>query len=236
MKNYLRQWAVLALFFTLAGVAGCSSKGGDMAGEAAAPASAGYSSAEQGKASGRLLVWTASFSLEVVDLAKAQAQLTERMLALGGYVEEKSDYGSYSQSLVYRVPKDAFATALGDVEQSGKVLSRHVKGEDVTEQYVDVETRLRNNIALRDRLRDLLGKAKDIKDILQIESELNRIQSEIDSMEARMRILKDQIQMSTLRVELRQQEAEKPATIYGPLGYLYKGTAWFVTKLFIIRE
>lgn len=236
MKNYLRQWAVLALLFTLAGVVGCSSKGGEMAGEAAAPAAAGYSSAEQGKASGRLLVWTANFSLEVADLAKAQARLTERMLALGGYVEEKSDYGSYSQSLVYRVPKDAFATALGDVEQSGKVLSRHVKGEDVTEQYVDVETRLRNNIALRDRLRDLLGKAKDIKDILQIESELNRIQSEIDSMEARMRILKDQIQMSTLRVELRQQEAEKPATIYGPLGYLYKGTEWFVTKLFIIRE
>ncbi len=236
MKNYLRQWAVLALLFTLAGVTGCSSKGGEMASEAAAPATAGYSSAEQGKASGRLLVWTANFSLEVADLNKAQAQLTERMLALGGYVEEKSDYGSYSQSLVYRVPKDAFASALGDVEQSGKVLSRHVKGEDVTEQYVDVETRLRNNIALRDRLRDLLGKAKDIKDILQIESELNRIQSEIDSMEARMRILKDQIQMSTLRVELRQQEAEKPATIYGPLGYLYKGTAWFVTKLFIIRE
>ncbi len=236
MKNYLRQWAMLAVLFTLAGVAGCAYKGGEMASEAAAPATAGYSAAEQGKASGRLLVWTANFSLEVADLNKSQAQLTERMLALGGYVEEKSDYGSYSQSLVYRVPKDAFASALGDVEQSGKVLSRHVKGEDVTEQYVDVETRLRNNIALRDRLRDLLGKAKDIKDILQIESELNRIQSEIDSMEARMRILKDQIQMSTLRVELRQQEAEKPATIYGPLGYLYKGTEWFVTKLFIIRE
>lgn len=236
MKSYLRQWAVLAMFLMLAGVAGCSSSGGGMAGEGAAPAAAAYSSPMQGKASGRLLVWTANFSLEVADLAKAQAQLTERMLALGGYVEEKSDYGSSSQSLVYRVPKDAFATALGDVEQSGKVLSRHVKGEDVTEQYVDVETRLRNNIALRDRLKDLLGKARDIKDILQIESELNRIQSEIDSMEARMRILKDQIQMSTLRVELRQQEAEKPATIYGPLGYLYKGTEWFVTKLFIIRE
>ena len=101
---------------------------------------------------------------------------------------------------------------------------------------MDVETRLSNNRALRDRLKELLAKARDVKDILQIESELNRVQSEIDSMDARMRILKDQIQMSTLSVELRQQVPAKPATIYGPLGYLYKGAEWFVTKLFIIRE
>lgn len=232
MQNYLKQWAALALLFVLAG---CSSHGRDL-GVAAESATAAPSAPVQGKASGRLLVWTADFSLQVPDMSKARNQLSERMLALGGYVEEKSDYGEYSQSFVFRVPADAFEAALGSVEQSGKVLSRHVKGEDVTEQYVDVETRLQNNIALRDRLKELLGKARDIKDILQIENELNRIQSEIDSMQARMRILKDQIQMATVRVELRQQEAQKPATIYGPLGYLYKGTEWFVTKLFIIRE
>ena len=79
-------------------------------------------------------------------------------------------------------------------------------------------------------------KARDVKDILLIEAELNRIQSEIDSMEARMRVLKDQIQMSTIRVALHQQVPPKPATIYGPLGYLYKGAEWFVIKLFVIRE
>jgi hypothetical protein len=172
----------------------------------------------------------------VLDLAKSAEQLSARMIALGGYVEEKSDYGSQSQSFVYRVPKDAFNEALGDVERSGTVQRRHVKGEDVTEQYVDVETRLKNNLALRDRFRDLLAKAKDVKDILLIEAELNRIQSEIDSMEARMRILKDQIQMSTIRVSLQQQVPPKPATIYGPLGYLYTGAEWFVVKLFVIRE
>ena len=235
MKTYLNQWTRLVLLFVLASLAGCSTSGADMGG--AAPMNeATLSAPMQGKASGRLLVWRADYSLEVADMAKARDQLSARMLALGGYIEEKNDHGDASQNFVFRVPKDAFEAALGSVEQSGKVLSRHVKGEDVTEQYVDVETRLQNNIALRDRLKDLLGKARDIKDILQIEGELNRIQSEIDSMEARMRILKDQIQMATVRVELSQQQPEKPATIYGPLGYLYKGTAWFVTKLFVIRE
>nr|WP_298137508.1 DUF4349 domain-containing protein [uncultured Pseudomonas sp.] len=236
MKKYLSQWICVFMLVLFGSLAGCASKGGDMAGAgAAAPEVAAYAPL-QDKASGRLLVWTASFTLEVADLAKAKVQLSERMLALGGYVEETSDYGEYSQNLVFRVPKDAFETALGNIEQSGKVLSRQVKGEDVTEQYVDVETRLNNNRVLRDRLRQLLGKASSVQDILQIESELNRIQSEIDSMEARMRILKDQIQMSKVTVELRQQAAEKPRTIYGPLGYLYKGAEWFVTKLFIIRE
>jgi hypothetical protein len=237
MKRYLRQWKFWLLCMLLGSALGCASRGGEYMNEAAASADAAMPGSQlQGKAAGRLLVWTASFTLEVVDVEKAKAQLSERMLALGGYVEETSDYGYDNQSLVFRVPKDAFDAAMGRVEQSGKVLRRHVKGEDVTEQYVDVETRLNNNRALRDRLKDLLAKARDVKDILQIESELNRVQSEIDSMDARMRILKDQIQMSTLTVELRKQVPAKPATIYGPLGYLYKGAEWFVTKLFIIRE
>lgn len=235
MNDFLTRGLTGVLLLILLGLGGCAAKGG--AGEAAAaPAAAGLNTPMQGKNSGRLLVWTASFTLEVADLNKGQAQLSERLLALGGYIEEKTDNGSWSQSVVYRVPKERFETALGTVEQSGKVLSRHVKGEDVTEHYVDVETRLNNNIALRDRLKALLGKAVDVKDIISIETELNRIQSEIDSMDARMRVLKDQIQMSTIRVDLRQQAEPKRATIYGPLGYLYKGTAWFVTKLFIIRE
>jgi hypothetical protein len=224
MNTTFSRWGAVALALCLGLLAGCAAKGGDAGGAAAEPVSAGYAPT-QGKTSGRLLVWTADFSVEVVDLAKSAEQLSARMIALGGYVEEKSDYGSRSQSFVYRVPKDAFNGALGDVERSGTVLSRHIKGEDVTEQYVDVETRLKNNLALRDRFRELLAKA-----------ELNRVQSEIDSMEARMRILKDQIQMSTIRVSLQQQEPPKPATIYGPLGYLYKGAEWFVVKLFVIRE
>lgn len=235
MNTHFSRWGSVALALCLTLLAGCASRGGDVGGAAAEPVSAGYS-ATQGKTSGRLLVWTADFSVEVADLAKSAEQLSARMIALGGYVEEKSDYGSQSQSFVYRVPKDAFNEALGDVERSGTVQRRHVKGEDVTEQYVDVETRLKNNLALRDRFRDLLAKARDVKDILLIEAELNRIQSEIDSMEARMRVLKDQIQMSTIRVSLQQQEPPKPATIYGPFGYLYKGAEWFVVKLFVIRE
>lgn len=237
MKHYLRHCVGLFCLLLLGQLAGCSAKGYDAAAAGApAPAAAGAGVKPQASTSGRMLVWTAEMSLEVEALDRSVAELESRMTGLGGYVEERGDFGTQRRRLVFRVPSAAFETALGALEQAGTVRSRTVKGVDVTEQYVDVETRLNNNRALRDRLRELLAKAREVKEILLIETELSRLQAEIDSMEARLRLLSDQIQLATLTVDLYQKQPVKPPTIYGPLGYLYKGAEWFVTKLFVIRE
>ncbi len=97
--TFSRGSVALALCLNL--LAGCAYRGGDVASAAAEPVSAG-DPANQGQASGRLLVWTADFSVEVADLGKSAEQLSARMVALGGYVEEKSDDGSQRQSFVYR--------------------------------------------------------------------------------------------------------------------------------------
>ncbi|MDG9928480.1 MULTISPECIES: DUF4349 domain-containing protein [unclassified Pseudomonas] len=237
MNTPVTRWGavVLALCLTLLG--GCSNKSFESPSAAAEPASAPVEQVSPvGRPEGRLLAWSADLSVEVADVDKTVAELNARIVALGGYVEEKSDYRGLNYNLVYRVPDKLFDGTVSEIEQSGKVLSRSVKGKDVTEQYVDLDTRLKTNLALRDRFRDLLGKARDVKDILQIETELNRVQTEIDAMEARMRILNDQIHMSVIRLTLLQQTPPQPPTIYGPLGYLYKGVEWVVVKLFVIRE
>lgn len=236
MKKYLRHWFAPVCLLLLGGLAGCSSTGGFEPGTAARAPNAVSAAQSPSAATGRMLVWTAQISIEVADLNVAAAQLDSQIAALGGYVEERGDYGSQRRRFVFRVPSAAFETALSTLEQAGEVRSREVKGVDVTEQYVDLETRLANNRVLRDRLRELLAKASEVKDILLIETELNRLQSEIDAMEARLRVLGDQVQLATLTADLYQKQAAKPRTIYGPLGYLYKGTEWFVTKLFVIRE
>jgi Domain of unknown function (DUF4349) len=112
----------------------------------------------------------------------------------------------------------------------GTVTYRRVESEDVTEQYIDVEARLKNKIVLRDRLKQLLDKATAVKDVLAIETELNRVQSDIDSMEGRMRSMKKQVTYATVTLSLER----KP--ILGPLGYVFKGLWWGVEKLFVIRE
>jgi hypothetical protein len=90
-------------------------------------------------------------------------------------------------------------------------------------------------MALRDSLKVLLEKAAEVKDVLAVETELNRVQGDIDSMEGRMKSLKGQADLATVELKLIAPEAEKKP-IYGPLGYLFKGLWWGVEKLFIIRK
>jgi hypothetical protein len=178
----------------------------------------------------RMLIWEASMSIQVWNVSNAvnhAVSLTERQ---GGFVEKKTDRGEESASLTIRVPAKSFKTALSSLETLGTVTYRNIEGEDVTEEFIDVEARLKNKIVLRDRLKQLLEKATDVKDVLAIETELNRVQADIDSMEGRVKSLKGQVEYATVTLSLER----KP--ILGPLGYLFKGLWWGVEKLFVIRE
>jgi chromosome segregation ATPase len=105
-----------------------------------------------------------------------------------------------------------------------------MRGKDVTEQYIDVQARLKNKYVLRDRLKQILEKAVTVQDVLAVETELNRVQSDIDSMEGQIKSLQGQVQYATLDLDLKRKQ------ILGPLGYVFKGIWWGVEKLFIIRE
>ena len=106
---------------------------------------------------------------------------------------------------------------------------RYVASEDVTEKYIDTEARLKNAVALRDRLKALLNQAKDVKDVLEIEKELARVQGDIDSMEGRLKKLKEQVDYAVVDLTLNRRK------ILGPLGYIVYGVAWVIQKLFVIQ-
>lgn len=181
-------------------------------------------------ATDRMLVWKAYLNLEVWSISNAVSEATALAERAGGYVEGNSDHGASSATVTLRIPGKAFADSVKSLEALGEVTSRSVSGEDVTEQYIDVDARLKNKVVLRDRLQQLLDKATDVKDILAIETELNRVQSDIDSMEGRIRALKGQVDYATVVLSLDR----KP--ILGPLGYVFKGLFWGVGKLFVIRN
>jgi hypothetical protein len=183
----------------------------------------------------RMLIWTAELTLEVKNETEAAGKATELVRTAGGYIEEESKTSFGTVSLRIRVPADAFERMIADLEKLGKVDYRSVKGRDVTEEYIDVEARLKNKMALRDSLKVLLEKAAEVKDVLAVETELNRVQGDIDSMEGRMKSLKEQADLATIELKLNAPMAEKKP-IYGPLGYLFKGLWWGVEKLFIIRK
>jgi Domain of unknown function (DUF4349) len=222
--------AILALALILT-VTGCANNGNFK--EAMAVPSMAMSEESESAADvqpERMLIWTASMSLQVWNISNAVHEVTVLAEKQGGFIENKSDHGDTSANLTVRVPAKSFKAALSSLETLGTVTYRRVESEDVTEQYIDVEARLKNKIVLRDRLKQLLDKATAVKDVLAIETELNRVQSDIDSMEGRMRSMKKQVTYATVTLSLER----KP--ILGPLGYVFKGLWWGVEKLFVIRE
>lgn len=180
--------------------------------------------------SGRMLIWRANLDLEVADVNSATQQAITIAEQNGGYLEWKSERAEKSSSVRLRIPVKNFKSTVGLFEALGTVTSRSITGEDVTEKYIDTEARLKNKIVLRDRLTQLLARATDIKDILAIEAELNRVQSDIDAMEGIIKSLKGQIDYATVDLDLERKQ------ILGPLGYLFKGLWWGVSKLFVVRD
>jgi len=178
----------------------------------------------------RKLIWTASLTVEVQEIAGPAQAATDIAKEAGGYVQSRSDSEENYANLTLRVPAAALKDVVGKLEALGKVTYRSMSSRDVTEEYIDLEARLANMIALRDRLKKLLDKATDVKEILAIEKELSRAQAEIDSMTGRMKALKGQVDLATLELTLDRKE------ILGPLGAAFKAIGWGIEKLFVIRE
>jgi hypothetical protein len=226
----MRNWiSAVLLLGILAGLAGCA--GSPRYGEGRA-SSLGAASDRSGGAekTARMLVWSASLSLEVSDVSASADKAAAIAEQFKGYVDQKSDGGESSASARLKIPSASFNDAVNAVQALGDVAYSRVSGEDVTEQYVDVQARLKNKTELRDRLRLLLQKATDIKDVIAIESELTRVQTEIDSMEGKLKLLQGRVDYATIDVSFKRKK------ILGPLGLVLQGIWWGVEKLFVIRE
>jgi hypothetical protein len=185
----------------------------------------------------RMLVWTATLELEVHSTTESLAQAVALAEKCGGYAESQTN-GNGRSSASLRIPSSAFSSSISSFEKLGIVLSRGIDGKDVTDQYVDLDSRIKTMTELRDRMRALLTQAKEIKEILAIETELNRIQSDLDSMQARLKGMQGQVDFATVNLTFSLACYVKPprTVIYGPLGYTVKSLGWLFEKMWIIRE
>lgn len=172
-------------------VAGASGSGGSSAG--------GQNPAGQQE---RKLIKTGSISLEVEQLASAEEAVLEWCQSFGGYVASSFNHET-NAAFTVRIPAVHFDAAMAAAGNLGRVRSRNVSTQDVSEQFYDLQTRLDTRKILRDRLQSYLAQAKNMEDLLHIERELNSTLTEIESMEGRMRRLSNQIDYSTITVDLQ---------------------------------
>jgi hypothetical protein len=164
----------------------------------------------------RKVVCTADAELTAERIEDAVAKLTRHVKAAGGYVAESGIEGQGGAAAglprvatcKVRVPVDrfdAFMTGLGEL---GEVGSSHVSSQDVTDEFYDLEARLRNKRAEEARLlRHLDRSTTKLSDILLVEEALARVREEIERMEGRRRLLADQSDLSTVTVTIREAAA-----------------------------
>ena len=177
----------------------------------------------------RMIARTADLDVEVSDPERSVAEVHRLVTEAGGIIEQSTRRQDEGAWLRCRVPADRLASVMDAVAALGDETRRTVGAEDVTDAYADLDTRLRNDIALRDRLRELLSRAKDVEEILAVEKELTRIQTEIESQQAQLDRLRSRVELSTLSISLHRER------ILGPLGYLGYGVWWAISKLFVIH-
>lgn len=150
------------------------------------------------------IITTANLNMEVADLADFETSLKTLLEKHNANVTNQSRSDSDKRLNAYftiRVPQDKFEALFeGLTPYAKKIENQSLNQQDVTEQFIDVETRLKNRKALEARYLEILKQAKNINDILNIERQLNQVRSEIESQEGRLKYLNNQVDMSTIQL------------------------------------
>ena len=149
----------------------------------------------------RKLIKRGNVNIEVQNLKNAQESVEKWCKDFGGYIESFSE-NTNSANFNLRIPSVKFDEALNSVGEFGTVKSKNISTQDVSEQFYDLQGRLATKKIMQERLQKYLTQAKDVKDMLQIEKELNNTISEIESMEGRMKRLSGQIEYSSVNIFL----------------------------------
>ena len=228
MKKFVS--LTLAVLMVLSLLSGCG--GSSMAKDAAAPA-ARQEMAEEAPmmmASGSMtndmagevgqsvpnteqkLIKTIRMETETEDLDALLPQINAKISALGGYVENQelyngSSYSSYrhrSASLTVRIPAEQLDSFTEDVKGVSNVVSYNESTENVTLRYVSTESRMKALEVEQERLLELLAKAENMSDLLEIEARLTDVRYELESVTSQLRVLANQVDYATVHLYISQ--------------------------------
>ena len=186
-------------------------------GSAPATSPSPASTASEGELTQRKIVKNASLSLLVrkaEDAASAIAALAEKS---GGFVQNSQIYevsdGVKAGTVTFRVPADKFSEAISEVKKLAvKVQSEQTNASDVTEQFVDIEARLKNLQAQETQYLEILKTAKTVKDTLDVTQYLMSVRGQIEQLQGQLKYLSRQVDMSTISVSLT---AEAEVQVFG---------------------
>lgn len=206
-------WLPAALLTSVIGLVGCTQTSTAYSAPESGPAGGGPAPAatmapsEAGPTADRHVARTGALSLRCADLNATAEQLRHLAESMSGYVASESlstsaNPTSGTSRIVLSVPSENLDRFLTEAAKLGELVTRSVTARDVTEQVVDVDARIRTLRESISRIRALMSKAGSVAEIAKVEEELTRRQSELESLLAKQKMLKSQVERASVTVTL----------------------------------
>jgi hypothetical protein len=153
---------------------------------------------------GRVIIYEARVGLAVFQVQEDLEKIRKQVKGWGGYMISMN-----YNTIVFRVPAETFDAVVDEVAAMGELISKDITGQDVTDEFNDLTIKLKNALAMRDRLVELLGKANTVKESLLIEAEMKRLLEEIELIKGKLKFLKESALYSKITVYLESKESYK---------------------------
>lgn len=183
---------------------------------------------EAGQTVERKIIKEGSIRFETANAAATRKQITAALATYKGYLaqDQSETYANQSvYTLTLRIPAENFEKLLTEITTAAqKVDNQDIKALDVTEEFIDVESRIQTKKELENRYKALLSKANKVEEILAIEKEIEALRSDIESYEGRLNYLKSSIAYSTLTAVF--YEKQTATTTFGSEFSTAIGEGW----------
>ena len=183
------------------------------------------------------IIKTAEVSLELKDYAGYNQSIHKGLKSYGAYIateEQSLNDDRNTNSITIKVPVEQFENLMNSFSGEGiKVLQKKISSEDVTGEVVDTKSRMEAKKQMRERYLELLKQAKNMKEILEVQNEINSIQEDIESASGRVSYLNHQSAYSTIHLQYFQYLDPTNSTKQPP-GYFAKLAESFTNGFHIL--
>lgn len=173
-------------------------------------------SEEEGSSVGRKVIYNAQLTVQVENYEHTVKEIQTEAAKKKGYILNSNTYrngeeGQLQGTMTIRIPTNAFHSFIEALEsESIKVMDRTISGQDVTEEFVDLESRLKSKQVVEKRLLDFMEKAEKTEDLLKISTDLATVQEEIEQIKGRMNYLQNQADLATVTIEMAEKSVNVP--------------------------
>lgn len=178
------------------------------------------------------VIRTAYVTVEVRDVPGSVEALKSMAASAGGYLSSTNVQKDYRDrmtgSVVMRIPQQSFESTLAGVKAIGTVKSASTQGEDVTEEFVDLEaqkTSYQNQLA---QYNAIMKQSTKIEDIIRVQEQIDRVQTELNRLEGRLKYLNSRVDFSTITVNLQEPEPVGGDTGHSFVTTINEGIAGFI--------